>query len=102
MSPFITFRDTDIKNGLQYYILQREYPHYVCLITPYPLDGIMPSLQITGYYLWVNFNGTLRGNLVPSYLNLQEDITFVMNQMSIWYYENRIVPKDKKYKNYKI
>jgi hypothetical protein len=101
MSPFITFRDDDLQNGLQYYILQREYPHYMSVITEDKLDSIIPPQQITGYYLWVNFCGTLRGNLIPGYLHIQEDIKFVLNEMTQWYYINRVVPQHKKFKKFK-
>jgi len=101
MSPFITFRDNDLQNGLQYYILQREYPHYMSVITEEKLDSIIPPQQITGYYLWVNFCGTLRGNLIPGYLHIQEDIKFVLNEMTQWYYINRVVPQHKKFKKFK-
>jgi hypothetical protein len=101
MSPFITFRDDDLQNGLQYYILQREYPHYMSVITEEKLDSIIPPQQITGYYLWVNFCGTLRGNLIPGYLHIQEDIKFVLNEMTQWYYINRVVPQHKKFKKFK-
>jgi hypothetical protein len=102
MSPFITFRDFDSINGLQYYILQREYPHYLSVIAEEKkYDLIIQPQQITGYYLWVNFCGTLRGNIIPGYLHIQEDIKFVLNEMAEWYYINRVVPQHKKFKKFK-
>ena len=101
MSPYITYRELDNAGELQYYILQRDFPHYIGLISTYPKENIILPIQITGYYLWVNFDGTLRGDLIPNYRNISEDIKFVINEMAIWYYANRIVPKHKKYKKFK-
>lgn len=99
MIPYITFREGD--NGLQYYILQKEFPHYLCLITDYRLNSAIPPHKIVGYNLWVNFNGTIRGMVVPGYFDVQKDILFVMNDMADWFYANRIVPQDKKFKKFK-
>lgn len=101
MKDYITFRDLDNENQLQYYVLQRDFPHYIAQISTYPKENLIPSIQITGYYLWIVFCGTLKGNLITGYKNTLEDIKFVMNDMAIWYYANRIVVNDKKYKKFK-
>lgn len=101
MSPYITYRDIDQDGKLGYYILQREFPHYIGIISEHSKESVVPSIQITNYYLWVIFNGTLRGNLIPGYKNIAEDIKFVVNDMAIWYYAMRIVPNEKKYKKFK-
>jgi hypothetical protein len=101
MIPYITYRDVDNNGELGYFILQKDFPHYIGQITTYPQERLIPSIQIAGYYLWVTFNGTIRGNIVPSYKNIEEDIKFVMNEMSIWYYANRIIDNPKKYKQFK-
>lgn len=98
---YITYRDNDENGELQYYILQREFPHYIGLISTYPKDSLIPSIQITNYYLWVIFNGSLRGNLIPGYKSISEDIKFVLNDMATWYYAYRIIPNEKKYKKFK-
>ena len=101
MQKYVTFRDVNDFGELQYYILQREFPHYLSVISTFPRESIISSIPITNYYLWVVFNGTLRGNLIPSHKNTLEDIKFVLNDMAIWYYANRIVPNEKKYKKFK-
>lgn len=98
---YISYRENDEDGELQYYILQRDFPHYIGLISTYPKDSIVPSIQITNYYLWVVFNGSLRGSLIPGYKNIEKDIKFVLNDMAIWYYAYRIVPNEKKYKKFK-
>lgn len=99
MSPYITFRDTDAEGELQYYILQRAYPNYVFLISNHPVESLIQSIQIPGYYMWVVFSGTLMGNFIPGYKNIIDELYHEMNQISIWYYENRILTNPKKYKN---
>ena len=101
MQKYITFRDADEAGELNYFILQKDFPHYLGLLSTLPIEHIIPSIPITNYYLWVVFNGTLRGNLIPSHKNTIEDIKFVLNDMAIWYYANRIVPNEKKYKRFK-
>jgi hypothetical protein len=101
MNSYITYRDFDVEGELQYFILQREFPHYIGFISTYPKESIVYPIQITGYYLWVAFAGTLRGNLVPNYKSVSEDINLILNDMAVWYYANRIVTNPKKYKKFK-
>lgn len=101
MNPYITFRDKDKEGNLQYYILQREFPHYIGLISEYPKAGNWYS-AIAGHNLWVLFGGTLRGNMVPGYQNLEAGIQVIMDGMALWYLENRILPDEKRYKKFKI
>ena len=100
MSPFITYRDIE-EGELQYYILQREFPHYVGIISTYPKTNFIESMPVTGYNLWIIFDGTIKGSVIPSYKNVYVDITSALNEMSNWYYANRIVPQEKKYKKFK-
>ena len=65
------------------------------------MDSIIPSIQVTNYYLWVVFSGSLRGSLIPGYKNIEKDIKFVLNDMATWYYSYRIVLNEKKYKKFK-
>jgi hypothetical protein len=101
MNNYITYRDLDVEGELQYFILQREFPHYIGMISTYQIDNLILPIQITGYYLWVNFAGTLRGNLIPNYRSISEDINLIINDMAVWYYANRIVTNPKKYKKFK-
>lgn len=100
MSPFITYRDIE-EGELQYYILQREFPHYVGIISTYPKTNFIESMPIAGYNLWIVFDGTIKGEVIPSYKNVDVDIKNSLNEMSIWYYAHRIIPQEKKYKKFK-
>lgn len=102
MSPFITYREADNNGQLQYYILQKEHPHFIGVISTSPTKLLVPAIPITAHNLWVVFDGTLRGSLIPSYLNVGEEIKSVMMDMAQWYYANRIAVEPKKYKKFKV
>ena len=101
MSPYITYRDINNEGELTYYILQRDFPHYLSEIITTPKEGLITPIQINGYYIWVNFIGTLRGGMIPGYRNIKDDIKFIVNDMADWYYANRVIPQYKKYKKFK-
>lgn len=102
MNKFITFRDTDAKEELQYYILQREYPHYVGKVSSNPFEKSLTHSAIPGYYLWIVFSGTIRGNMMPAYRNVDVDAQSVMDSMAEWYMGERISKEEKRYKKFKI
>lgn len=102
MSPFITFRDTDKSGEMQYYILQREYPHYCGRIAYYPTGGSICEVPITGHNLYVSFGGVLRGNFAPAYPKVEEEINHVFHAMALWFYENRVLKEPKRYKKWAI
>lgn len=87
---------------LQYFILQKAHPHFKGIITDVPLDKIVPSIPVSGYNLYINFDGCLRGNVIPSYKGIEGEIASVLNDMSIWFYEQRILFNPKKYKKWKV
>ena len=101
MSPFITFRDKDEDGKLQYFILQRDFPHFVGIIREYPSTGNWCS-AVAGHNLWVTFSETLRGNVVPSYKNISDEIQSVMDNMAAWFHAERIVLNEGKFKKFKI
>lgn len=102
MSPFITFKDLDGSGVMQYYILQRDYPHYVGRIAYYPTGGSICEVPITGHNLYVSFAGVLRGHFVPVYPKVEEEINVVFHAMALWFYTNRIVVDPKRYKKWSI
>ena|ERR1700722_11856088 len=102
MSPFVTFKDNDSAGILQYYILQREYPHYVGQITYYPKGGAICEVPVTAHNLYVSFAGVLRGNYLPAFPKVEEEINQVFHAMALWFYANRIVPDPKRYKKWLI
>ena len=102
MNPYITFRDKDKNGDLQYYILQRDFPHYVGRIVVSPKQGALINQSIAGYNLWVCFDGTLRGNFIPSYSTVTEEISNVYFNMAAWFYSERIVMDKNRFKKFKI
>lgn len=103
MSPFITFRDTDKNNTLQYYILQREYPHYLAVISDHPVINKLGQSAVASHNLYIVHVGTLRGiNLIPAQNKVWEEIQSVCDQMAEWFYIHRILPDQKKYKKWRI
>ena len=102
MTPYITYRDIDERGELQYYILQRDFPHFIGVISPIPKMEFIPAIAISNYNLWVVFNWTLRGRMIPSYKEIEKEIVQQMSNMAEWYYENRILIEPKKYKKFKI
>jgi len=100
--PFITYRETD-KNGiLQYYILQRAFPHYIGLMATRPIEGSICQMPVAGYRLYVTFDGTLMGNFIPAFKDSLQEVTAVMDEMAVWYAGNRIVENEKRYERFKI
>lgn len=102
MEPFITYRDTDSKNELQYYILQRQYPHYVARIAYKPSDTALFYISISGHHLYVTYAGTLQGHFIPGYKDAIEEMETVMRTMAEWFYANRVAVDSNKYKKWKI
>lgn len=101
MSPYITFRDYDKEGKLQYYILQREFPHYVGVVSSIPIAGNWYT-PIIGYAMYIVFGGVLRGMYIPDYKNIGEEVMAIMENMAAWYYDNRISIDEKRYKKFKI
>lgn len=102
MTPYITFRETDDKGELQYYILQREFPHYIGVVKSMPEATTWVNAPVAGHYLWVCFAGTLRGNMVPAFPDFHKEMESVFTSMAEWYYLNRIKGNEKKFKKFKI
>lgn len=102
MTPYITFKD-EIENGLVgYFVLQREYPHYVGIISEQPVFKFVHPVPVSSYKLWITFFGSLRGNYIPSYNNVDKEIASIMQSMASWFFDNRILVEPKKYKKWKI
>ena len=101
MNKFVTFRDTDKDGNLQYYILQRDFPHFIGVVLNYYDIGNWYA-PIGGYMMYVNFGGTLRGNIIPSYKDIGDEIQSVLGNMADWYYTNRILTDEKRFKKFKV
>lgn len=102
MNPFITFRDKDENGEMQYYILQRAFPHFVGRISPVPIEGALANEPVAGYNLWITWNSTLRGNFIPDYRNFDKEIANVFIDMATWFYAERIAMDKNRFKKFKI
>lgn len=102
MSPFITFTDKSKEGETEYYILQRDYPHYVGMIAYSPSIEPIYQAPIAGHHLYINFWGTLRGRYLPMTKNVDKEIGAIFEDMAAWYYQNRILPDPRRYKKWAI
>jgi hypothetical protein len=102
MNRYVTYRDTNEENELLYFILQRDFPHYQCSISETPQKVFLDAFPLSSYNLWLVFAGCLRGMVIPSFNNVDKEILEVMGDMAIWFYENRILGNEKKYKKWKL
>lgn len=102
MNRYITFRDTNDKGDLLYFILQRDFPHYNCCLADQPIVNFVQPMPISSYNLWIVFVGTLRGNFIPYYQSIGDEIRAVMQDMAEWYFTERILKDEKKFKKWKI
>ena len=98
---YITFTEPDENDVMEYYILQKEFPHFLCKISEHPTGHFFQCVPINEYDLYIVFNSTLRGNVIPSYKNIGDEIKDVMHDMAEWFYNNRILKNEKKYKKWK-
>lgn len=102
IQPFITYRETDELQRLCYYIVQKEYPHLHCMISETPIKKIFNAIPISSYNLWIVFVGTLRGNFIPSYQDIDKEVVAIMQEMSLWFFNNRISTDLSRYKKWKV
>ena len=101
MSEFITYREI-VDDKLEYFILQKDFPHYVGMIAERPVVNYFQCAPINCYNLFVTFYFTIRGKYIPSYKNTPKEIDEVLQQMAVWFYNNRIMADEKRYKKWKI
>lgn len=100
-TPYITFTEPGKDGEMEYFILQKEFPHHVAVIRNYPVLGSWSGVVIN-HNLWVVWHSTLRGNLIPSYMNMSDEIQTVVDSMANWFYNNRVLVDEKRYKKFKI
>jgi len=99
--PYITYRELH-EGQLQYYILQKEFPHFQAIISSHPVNATLCQVPIPGYNLWVVFDYTLRGKMIPSYNDIQKEIEEQMHKMAIWFLTERIYSEPKKFNKWKF
>lgn len=101
ISPYITYRE-HVGGKNHYFVLQKEFPHYVAIITTMPVEGALVNQPVASYQLYLSFNGTLSGNYIPSYQDVYDEIVHVFFEMSNWFYAERVLREPKRYKKWKI
>lgn len=97
MSNYITYREADSGGQLQYFILQKQWPHYVGMVIDNPSYKSILKTPIANTTLYVSLYGTLQGRLLPAYAGVDKEIAAIFTDMAVWFYENRILPNQKKY-----
>lgn len=102
MIPYLTFTEPNEEGQTQYFILQKVHPHILAEISEQLSSGLFQSAPINEYNLFINFKGTLRGLMIPAYRKIDEEINSVLHSMADWFYNNRILINEKKYKKWKI
>jgi hypothetical protein len=103
MNPYVTFRDTDDNEVLQYYVLRREHPSYIGLLSSNPSANVpLVQVPIPGYTIWVIFAGTLQGNYVSVHPSYKDELEEIFTNMALWFLSNRIEKDPKRYKKWKI
>lgn len=100
--PFITYRELN-EGKLEYYILQKAFPHYLCRVSNNPYEEVFFKSEIPGHNMVVILVGTLRGEMViPGYKNVNEEILDTLANMAAWFWAERIQENPKKYEKFKI
>lgn len=99
MVKYVTYREDD-SGVASYYVLQKAFPHYVGRLVDNPYYKCLCSAPVPQTTLYVAITGTLRGNVIPAYQNVDDEIKSVALDMAYWYYENRILINPSKYKRW--
>lgn len=96
---YITYRE-NYAGELQYFLLQKEWPHYVGMILDNPNYNSLYLFMIPNTKLYIAFFGTIQGRFIPSTNQVEKEIALIFVDMAEWYYKNRIESQPKKYKKW--
>lgn len=99
--PFLTFREEQ-DGVLKYFILQKEFPHNMALISNLPDLNAIAQGTVPGYNLWIISCGVLRGNFIAVYPSSKEDRQLAFDEMAEWFHVERILKDEKRYEKFKI
>lgn len=102
MIPFITYREPDLLGNAQYYILQKAHPNIIGILVTMPKPEAIVNQPIAAYRLWVSFHGTLRENMIPAQSDIYNEIESVVSNMADWFYQERILKDNKRFKKWKL
>lgn len=101
MIPFITYREL-IDGKLEYFVLQKEFPHFLGRIVTFPVEHSLVNEPVAGYNLFITFAGSLRGNFIPDYKNITDDIQYTFERMALWFASERVIGGGKRFDKFKI
>jgi hypothetical protein len=102
VEKYITYREENEDGTIGYFILQKAFPHYQCIISETPRRKLVEAFPILNYNLYIVFAGTIMGNYFPSYTGVAKDIQEVMSDMAEWFLVKRILQNEKKYKKWRV
>lgn len=100
VDQFITYREKDKDGILQYYILQKAFPHYIGRIVYSPPAKYICLAPIPRYNMFVVFRGQLEGNRIHFHNEWQKELPAIILAMADWFYTNRIAVAPKKYERF--
>jgi hypothetical protein len=86
--------------GIGFYILQKDFPHYIGEITNKTETNI-GQYPIAGYHLYVSFVGTLKGRYIPTDKFALHEIQHICADMANYLLDN-VINNNDEYKKYKI
>lgn len=101
MKPFIIYKEKH-NNKTEYFILQRGFPHFLGQIVTAPISGAIINSPISKHNLWVTFRGTIRGNMIPNYKDIKDEINNTFTEMANFYYLEKIKPNENSYQKFRI
>lgn len=100
--PFLTYRETNENGELVYFILQKDFPHYLGYVSNTRVEKALAQATVSGYNTQIIFCGCINGFVIPSYKGTINQMQFIMEQMAEWFLVNRINVEPKKYLKFKI
>ena len=99
MIPYILFQEPDKNGNMQQFILQKAFPNYIGKISDRPVETILCQQPISGYNLWLQYTGTLKGNQIPFEKGALKEMEEQYFTMAAYFYT---VMDTRKYEKYKI
>ena len=73
--PFIAyFEDREL------YVMQRAYPSYVGKVIELP--SRKQNHPVPGYHLFIQYDGTIQGNFMPTWSDVQQEINETLDNMA--------------------
>lgn len=98
-NKYVTY--TGKKDGNEIiFIRSKEKPYFVGRVSTMP-DNTWHQ-PISGYNLFVCYNGTADGNFFPVYKNSEQDVSGVLYDMASFYLQNDIQSNPGKFVDFKI